>query len=97
MIFVPKTIQTIIEACNGDSASIAKEVAAIQATDAAVRSMQKRKAEIMQKGEQETRAIDKDIAAVQAKCKHWEKTYMSDPSGGRDSSVVCDICGKDDL
>lgn len=31
---------------------------------------------------------------IRVECPHWETTRQSDPSGGSDWSMVCNLCGK---
>ena len=35
------------------------------------------------------------IAKVQSACPHYTFTFYSDPAGGSDSSLICDVCSKD--
>ncbi len=37
--------------------------------------------------------LNQEIAAVQKTCDHLDVTRSPDPSGGRDSSATCQICG----
>jgi transposase-like protein len=40
--------------------------------------------------------IDKERLQIQCNlCMHDAETYHPDPSGGSDSSYVCDICGRE--
>ena len=35
------------------------------------------------------------IALLQSECDHPSVTYQPDPSGNNDSSMECDVCGKE--
>jgi hypothetical protein len=39
--------------------------------------------------------LNKQIREVQGQCPHIETTYYGDPSGGNDSTTLCDWCGKE--
>jgi hypothetical protein len=39
--------------------------------------------------------LNKQIREIQGQCPHTETTYYRDPSGGNDSTTLCDWCGKD--
>lgn len=39
--------------------------------------------------------IEHDMQTIRDGCKHESQTYHPDPSGGRDSTTICNICGKE--
>ena len=44
---------------------------------------------------EELKRIDLAILAMRERCKHYLTSTSSDPSGGTDRSISCEICGKD--
>lgn len=66
-----------------------------EATKAKIRQLDQETEEEKQRHKEAMRAIGQKYADVSASCNHYQTTYYPDPSGNNDSSITCDICGKE--
>ena len=81
---------------NRESSSVL--IAELENCDRVIKQIDKIKAELSKEYTEHNKkiiALQKKLSEVESECHHPVTTYYSDPSGGSDSSTICDVCNKE--
>ena len=97
MILDAKAMSTLLaEASKADcdiAGYVTEQLKQVEYTENAIVTLKARLHREMNEHAKRVDRINRDIAEVRKQCKHRQTTYHPDPSGGRDSSRTCDVCG----
>ena len=95
----PETINKLVNAAIGEGIDPGQRVADFVKKEQDVKcSLQLRhndKNNLMSEYKRKNEEIKVEIRYIQSTCPHTETTFYGDPSGGSDSSTMCDWCGKE--
>lgn len=96
-----RTLQQILNFFPGPSlpgnlaAYLAAAFADIRGIQDAVRVLSAKKQAALEDFQAEIKNLNSELALIRDQCRHWTTIFQGDPSGGSDTSTVCEHCGKE--
>lgn len=97
MILTQETIRRVLRAARqeADPAEIIHEALAhADGIRRAAQRLDQEEAELFNEHQVKTHTLNQKREELQRQCRHLQRVFQGDPSGGGDSEYRCELCGK---